>query len=238
MQRVAAAAVFAALLATAFAVFTVFGSVHAERGPASGPLANAVDKTRAERTARLVSVKRGEGLGIAYVHRATGVIDFAHDFSSMTQHSSIGGESAAVSRQVKLGDDLYTQMRGRWLHEHVGGGKTTADVDPTYLLDFVHDWATAVGRVGTRRIDGALTTVYRANIDLKAAVEHKLRDLGWSSSSAEQFIGDELDGPATLRVWIDRRGLIRRVVMKSRNETETLSLSDFGVLVDVRPPKA
>jgi hypothetical protein len=184
----------------------------------------------------LLSVKRGEGLGIAYVHRATGVVDFAHDFSSMTQHSMIGGESAPVSRQVRLGDDLYTQTRGAWLHEHVGGENTTADVDPAYLLDFVDDWATAVARVGKRRLDGA-PTVFRANIDLKAAVEHELRDLGWSSSAAEQFIGDELDGPATLKVWIDGHDLIRRVVLSAANGTEALTLSDFGVHVEAQRPK-
>lgn len=238
MQRVAAAAVFVALFAGVFAFVALFGPTGRGRSAASGPLSNAVEATRDQGTARLLSVKRGEGLGIAYVHRATGIVDFARDFSSMTQRSLIDGRSVPASREVKVGDELYTQAGGSWVHEHIGGGKTTADVDPVYLLDFVHDWATGVARVGNRRVGGTRATLYRANIDLKSAVEHKLRDLGWSSSAAEQFIGDELDGQATFKVWVDGQGLIRRVVLTSANATEALTLSDFGVHVDARPPTA
>jgi hypothetical protein len=237
MQRVVVVAVLAALL-VACASLVVFGSPRGESS--SGPLAKAVEQTRDERTARLSSVKRGNGLGVPYVHRAAGVVDFMHDFSSVTQRSSIGGSSVPVSREVKLGNDLYTQIgAGRsWVHERVQGGNTAFDVDPAYLLDFVQDWATRVGRVGVRRAGGVTATSYRANIDLKAAVEHKLREMGWSRSAAEEFIGDELDGRATLKVSVDSDGLIRRVVLSSSNETDTLTLSDFGVHVDARPPTA
>jgi hypothetical protein len=238
VPRVTVAASFAGIFAAIVVAVALFASAHGGRSAASGPLAQAVDKTRDQGTARLSSLKRGQGLGVAYDHRATGVVDFAHDFSSMTQRSLIGGESAPGSRQVKLGDDLYTKMGGKWLHEHIGNGNTTADVDPAYLLDFVHDSATAVSRVGAGRVNGAKTVVYRANIDLKAAVEHELRDLGWSANAAEQFIGNELDGPATLKVWIDGHGLIRRVALKSANQSETLVLTDFGVHVNARPPEA
>ncbi len=58
----------------------------------------------------------------------------------------------------------------------------------------------------------------------------------------EQFLGQELNGPASLEVSIGRDGLIRKIVLSSTSngdqETETLELSDFGVRVAAEPPAA
>jgi hypothetical protein len=174
---------------------------------------------------------------MAYVHRRTGVVDYGHEFSSITKRSTIAGEAMPPMCEIKLGDDLYsrTSVSG-WVHEHAGNGNTTGGADPTHLLGFVRDWATAVTVVGTRRLHGRKATLYSAQIDLRAAVEHELHDLGWSDSAIEQFLGDALHESARLKVWIDTDGLIRRVVLTSAAETETLDLSGFGVHVAARAP--
>jgi hypothetical protein len=206
------------------------------RAAASSPLSKAVDRTKEQGTARLLSVKRGSASGLAYVHRSDGVVDYAHQFSSITKRSTIGGGGVPVSRAIKLGDDLYTQIAGHWLHEQAGHGNTTGDVDPTHLLMLARDWGRDVSIVGHQRVRGASTTVYRASIDLRAAVEQELRDAGWSDGATEQFLGDELKGPASLKVWVGTDGVIRRVVLTSSSETESLQLFAFGVSVDAHAP--
>jgi len=182
------------------------------------------------------------GLKLAWITR--------RNFSSITQRSTVSGEQMPPSRQIKLGSDLYTEASAamslppgkHWVHEKEGGGKTTGEANPARLLDYLRKWATDVSIVGRRSFRGIPTTVYRAKIDLRAAVEDELETLGWTDAAIEQFLGQELNGPASLEVSIGRDGLIRKIVLSSTSngdqETETLELSDFGVRVAAEPPAA
>jgi hypothetical protein len=203
----------------------------------SGPLADAVKRTEAANTAHLVSITRGANAGIAYVHRRAGVVDYEHAFSAITKRSTMAGESMPPSREVKLGDELYTRMAaGSWIHEHIGNGNATGGVDPTHLLGVAEGAASDAVVVGHRSLHGQSVTLYRAKVDLRAAAERELHDLGWKDGAIDQFLGDELQGTGTLEAWVDANGLIRRIVLRSSSETETLNLSDFGVHVSAHAP--
>jgi hypothetical protein len=119
--------------------------------------------------------------------------------------------------------------------------------DPTQYLTYLSGASEDVREVGRQSIGGVATTHYHAELDLGKAIEQApaaVRDR--ARASIEQVEDMLVDGTMPVDVWIDRRGLPRRMSssyeMKVPDSEDTLDvrysleIGDYGTRVRVKPP--
>ena len=106
--------------------------------------------------------------------------------------------------------------------------------DPTQLLRYLRAGSDGVTSLGRERLDGVVTTHYRAQLNLDRVTAGMPSAVHAALSRFEQAASQH-DLP--IDVWIDRRNLVRRVVMslnlqspsgQAVQETVTVDLSHYG----------
>ena len=160
------------------------------------------------------------------VLRSEGVVDFAHDASSIVTYD--GGHS---SETRQIGRDVWSQLGSgfpglpagkTWVHVRTTGNVTALDkLDPNTALRALRDSGAKVERRGRATVRGVPTDRYVAT-----------------------RVGDDL---TSVDVFVDADGLARRVVSRFTPQgggtgpgqtTVTAEYFDFGVPVSVTTPPA
>jgi hypothetical protein len=133
---------------------------------------------------------------------------------------------------------MRSEVFGDLLQSDASGAGMSSS--PTQQLDTLKDASYQVADVGQERVDGVPTTHYRALIDigkltdeLKGEVSGKFGDL--IDQSMERI------SSATVDVWIDGDGLLRRETSNSAmgslgSFTMTMDFSDYGIRPDIQVP--
>ena len=193
--------------------------------------------------------------------RGSGVLDGEENRAWMEMSatgSNMAGTQPLTLEEIVDGGDLYIHSselsaafggQARWLlmraealgdllQSSASGGGMAAS--PTQQLDALEDASDQVAEVGPEQVNGVATTRYRALLDLgkltdqlKSEVSGEFGDL--IEKSMEQITS------ATVDVWIDGNGLIRRETSNSAMGSLgtfnlTMVFSDYGIRPDIQPP--
>ncbi len=110
--------------------------------------------------------------------------------------------------------------------------------DPTQLLRYLRAGSDGVTSLGRERLDGVVTTHYRAQLNLDRVTEGlPSADQAAIHAALSRFEQAASQHDLPIDVWIDRRNLVRRVVMSlalqspsgpAVQETVTVDLSHYG----------
>jgi hypothetical protein len=140
-----------------------------------------------------------------------------------------GSERWLLMRSEALGNLLQGDASG-----------TGMSASPTQQLDALKDASYQVAEVGSERVNGVATTHYRALIDVGKLTE-QLKD------EVDGEFGDLIDrsmgeiSSATVDVWIDANGLLRRETSNSTmgslgSFAMTMDFSHYGSRPDIQVP--
>ena len=224
------------------------------------PVAAAAEATSNAPGVRVAFTGRSQGpdqMTIAGKGFMNGETNRASIAMSATGSAASGGQAFTLEEIVDDGDvyvssgELGAAFGGsaRWLlmRSEVFGDLLQSDASgagmsssPTQQLDTLKDASYQVATIGQERVDGVATTHYRALIDLgkltdelKGEVSGKFGDL--IDRSMEQI------SSATVDVWIDGDGLLRRETSNSAmgslgSFTMTMDFSHYGIRPDIQVP--
>jgi hypothetical protein len=151
-------------------------------------------------------------------------------FSSPELGAAFGGSAKWMLMRSEVFGDL--------LQGNASGAGMSAS--PTQQLDALKDASYQVAEVGHEQLNGAATTHYRALLDIdKLTDELKSEVSGDFGDLIEQSM-DEVSG-ATVDVWIDGNGLLRRETSTSTiaslgSFTMTMDFSQYGIHPDIEVP--
>jgi hypothetical protein len=225
------------------------------------PVAAAAEATSNAPGVRITFTGRSQGSD-AFGFSGGGVMNGETDRASI-QMSATGSTTTGVQsftlEEIIDGGDLYMHSpdlgsafggSARWvlMRSEVFGDLLQSDASgtgmsasPTQQLDALKDASYEVAEVGPEQVNGVEATHYRALIDigkltdeLKSEVSGEFGDL--IEKSLEQVTG------ATVDVWIDADGLLRRETSTSTmgslgNFTMTMDFSQYGIRPDIRVPQ-
>jgi hypothetical protein len=192
----------------------------------------AVDKTGAEMSVNLASLKRDV--------RASGVPSFVHAILV-----SKGGDLLSFVHLTPI--PSFTGGKG-WIEIDLSTLASAHGVDlgalaaagsaetPSQILDLLRTAGAAVTNLGPARVGGVPTTHYRILVDAS--------EVGRVAGLTSALLGNRSGGAASkvpVNVWIGRSdGLLRRVGLVLRRGTGrasfSVSLSDDGANVSISPP--
>lgn len=151
-------------------------------------------------------------------------------FSSPELGAAFGGSAKwMLMRSEVFGDLLQSNASG-----------TGMSASPTQQLDALKDASYQVAEVGHEQLNGTATTHYRALLDIdKLTDELKSEVSGDFGDLIEQSM-DQVSG-ATVDVWIDGNGLLRRETSTSTiasigSFTMTMDFSHYGIHPDIGVP--
>jgi hypothetical protein len=151
-------------------------------------------------------------------------------FSSPELGAAFGGSAKwMLMRSEVFGDLLQSNASG-----------TGMSASPTQQLDALKDASYQVAEVGHEQLNGTATTHYRALLDIdKLTDELKSEVSGDFGDQIEQSM-DQVSG-ATVDVWIDGNGLLRRETSTSTiasigSFTMTMDFSHYGIHPDIGVP--
>jgi hypothetical protein len=201
-----------------------------------------------------------------------GVFDYRRQAGRMTMDmgSALGSLAPPGSARIDvIVDGLVMYMRMPFLTRLIPGGRPWLELDleevgrqagidiaalsqvgqsdPTQYLTYLSGASEDVREVSRQSIDGVATTQYHAELDLRKALEQAPAEVRERArASIEQL--DELlaDDTMPVDVWIDRRGLPRRMSfayeVKIPDSEDTfdvrysLEIGDYGTRVRIKPP--
>ena len=220
-------------------------------------LALAADKATDAGTAHMVMTMEMNVSGQQVSIEGEGDMSFADEIGEMTMTMSAPGIEGGQSIEMIL-DGTYVYMKmpaqlggtGGWarmdLTKMPGGASNQFAQDPSQYLEFLRGASEdGVEEVGSEEIDGVETTHYKATL-----AYDKILDQAPDQEAAEEVraqlesLGGDIDSiPA--EVWIDEEGLPRRMKMDMSVDAQgqtaeiliTMEFSDYGVEVDIQPPK-
>ncbi len=194
---------------------------------ALSPLAQAAERTAAVPGGRFSGTGTGSFPGGSMTMSFQGVYNGQTNQSSMTadMHATGGGQSLSTTI-TGVQDGLVTYMTTPLLAGQLPNGahwmkidltrfsgdvaetQTTGAVDGQQMLDTLGAVSDDARVVGTERIRGVKTTQYVATIDPTIQAQ-QLRDEGLDS------IADTIEEqpPAAVSVWVDAKGMVRRMAM-------------------------
>jgi hypothetical protein len=150
-------------------------------------------------------------------------------------------------RSPELGSVLggagrWMLMRSEVFGDLLQGGASGAGFSgsPTQQLDALEQASDQVTEVGPERINGVATTHYRATLDIQKMID-ELK--GQVSGDFEDLIEQSMEQvtSATVDVWIDGDGLLRRETSASSmgslgTFTMTMDFSHYGIRPDIQVP--
>jgi hypothetical protein len=225
------------------------------------PVAEAAQATSEASGVRITFTGSAQG-SVPMTLSGKGVMNGETERASLTMSatgSSVAGTQSFTLEEIVDGGDLY--MRSPELGSAFGGsaqwllmrseafgdlfqadatGMGAGMTSPTEQLDALEAASYEVAEVGAEQLNGVATTHYSALIDvgkltdqLKDEVSGELGDL--IEKSMEQVTS------ATVDVWIDGNGLIRRQTSSSSmgslgNFTMTMDFSDYGIHPNIQIP--
>jgi hypothetical protein len=224
------------------------------------PVAAAAEATSNAAGVRITFTGGLQGPG-AMSLRGRGVMNGETDRASI-QMSATGSTASGVQsftlEEILDGGDLYMHSPqlgsafggpARWvlMRSEVFGDLLQSDASgagmsasPTQQLDALKDASYQVAEIGPERVNGVATTHYRALIDIG-----KLTDELKSEVSGEfgDLIEESMDqvSSATVDVWIDADGLLRRETSNSAmgslgSFTMTMDFSHYGIRPEIQVP--
>jgi hypothetical protein len=230
---------------------------------AASPLAAAVARTEAVRTARVEVVVEAPGMPAPFTMR--GELDFRSqaarfeiDASSLTGRGP--GRPAAVDSRVEVitqGAEAYLKVGAlstlsdrapQWFKVDASalpGGAAGplpagAGLDPGALLSLLKAEADSVTVAGTESLDGVTVTHHVARFDLARLA--RAEGTGLSPEDAERLFAGPAGLVVTADLWVGDDGLLRRLTVATTTPEGPvrvdLRLRDFGAAVTVTPPAA
>ncbi len=224
------------------------------------PVAAAAEATSNAPGVRITFTGGSQGPGAMSI-RGRGVLNGETDRAAIQMSatgSTAGGVQSFNLEEILDEGDVYLSSAelgaafggsARWLlmRSEVFGDLLQSDASgvgmsssPTQQLDALEDASYQVADVGQERVNDVATTHYRALIDigkltdeLKGEVSGKLGDM--IDRSMEQI------SSATVDVWIDGDGLLRRETSSSAmgslgSFTMTMDFSHYGIRPDIQVP--
>jgi hypothetical protein len=256
-----------ALIAVAGLVFLLFGSTGGQLGGPIAQAATLSSNTPGYRM-RMVVELTSSALSAPITATGSGVVDLRDRASSMSLVMNLAGEPQAIQAlgastmrmdMISVGAAVYVKLPPalsgalspsgkQWIEVDVAklsripglsslaSNPTTSD--PSHILQTLRSVSDSVVDEGRQRIDGFVTTHYRAQLSLS----HLADGLPQSArSAADQALATLRQavptGALPLDVWIDAHHLVRRVLMSldlnlptgpSLQETVTVDLSHYG----------
>jgi hypothetical protein len=243
-----------------------------DEGSPGTAVADAATKTQQAGSARMVftAAMSGGGLPQSFEIQGEGEFDFDARKGRMTYDL---GELFGTGREFEVVLDglvLYlkwpsegTLPEGKsWYRIDLAavGKYTGIDVaqlsqlsqgDPSQILLYLRGASSGVERVGTEELRGAETTHYRAEIDLRKALERTLEGVPAELQPSLRLVVDRLIEQLGTReipvdAWIDGEGRARKVVTSfdaavagrpaKLHTAITMELFDFGIDVTAEPP--
>jgi hypothetical protein len=190
-----------------------------------------------------------------------GVLNGETDSASFT--ISATGATAAGTQGFSLeeiidGGDIYLRSpelgavlggAGRWMlmRSEVFGDLLQGDASgagfsgsPTQQLDALEQASDQVTEVGPERINGVATTHYRATLDIQKIVDELKDQVSGEFRDLIERSMDQVSG-ATVDVWIDSAGLLRRETSTSAmgtlgSFTMTMDFSHYGIHPQIAVP--
>jgi hypothetical protein len=133
---------------------------------------------------------------------------------------------------------MRSEALGDLLQSNASGAGMSAS--PTQQLDALKDASYEVTEVGPEQLDGATTTHYRALLDIDKLTEEIKDEVSGDFGDLIEQSMDQVSS-ATVDVWIDADGLLRRETSASSmgalgSFTMTMDFSHYGIHPDIAVP--
>jgi hypothetical protein len=141
-------------------------------------------------------------------------------------------EASASKPWIEMNFAKVTGIKNLW-----SLGSSPAMSNPGQMFQYLRAESSSVTDEGHEQVDGVMTTHYEAQVSLNqlppGVPEADRQALLQMASKLEQATGTD---SIPMEVWIDRRGLVRRMVMTLRlpvggaviSETVTADITDYG----------
>jgi hypothetical protein len=224
------------------------------------PVAAAAEATSNAAGVRITFTGGSQAPG-AMSLRGRGVMNGKTDRASI-QMSATGSTASGVQsftlEEILDGGDLYMHSPqlgsafggpARWvlMRSEVFGDLLQSDASgagmsasPTQQLDALKDASYQVAEIGRERGNGIAVTHYRALIDIGKLTDQLKSDVSGEFGDLIEESMDQVTS-ATVDVWIDADGLLRRETSNSAmgslgNFTMTMDFSHYGIRPDIQVP--
>lgn len=157
------------------------------------------------------------------------------DGDAIYLNSSLLGAAFGGSKRWLL---MRSEALGDLLQGDASGAGMSAS--PTQQLDALEDASYQVAEVGPERVNGVATTHYRALIDVRKLNEQLRDEVDGEFEQLLEQSADEISS-ATVDVWIDDQGLLRRETLMSvmgslGSFTMTIDFGHYGSRPDIQVP--
>jgi hypothetical protein len=157
------------------------------------------------------------------------------DGDALYLNSSLLGAAFGGSKRWLL---MRSEALGDLLQGDASGAGMSAS--PTQQLDALEDASYQVAEVGPERVNGVATTHYRALIDVDKLTEQFRDEVDGEFEELLERSADDISS-ATVDVWIDDQGLLRRETSMSvmgtlGSFTMTMDFGHYGSRPDIRVP--
>lgn len=175
---------------------------------------------------------------------------------SASGSTAVGTQTVAIEEIVADGD-VYLRSpelaaafgSGKWLlmRSEVFGdllqssaSGTGMSASPTQQLDALKDASYQVNEIGQERVNGVVATHYAALLDIDKLTDQLKSEVSGEFGDLVERSMDQISS-ATVDVWIDGNGLIRREVASEAMGslglfTMTIDFSHYGIRPNIQPP--
>ena len=133
---------------------------------------------------------------------------------------------------------MRSEVFGDLLQSSASG--TGMSASPTQQLDALKDASYQVNEIGQERVNGVVATHYAALLDIDKLTDQLKSEVSGEFGDLVERSMDQISS-ATVDVWIDGNGLIRREVASEAMGslglfTMTIDFSHYGIRPNIQPP--
>jgi hypothetical protein len=224
------------------------------------PVAEAAQATSEASGVRITFTGSAQG-SVPMSLSGKGVMNGETNRASLTMSatgSSAAGTQSFTLEEIVDGGDIYmrspelgsafggsaqwllmrSEVFGDLLQANASGAGLSAS--PTQQLDALKDASYEVAEVGQERVNGVVTTHYRALLDIDELTEQLKSEVSGEFGELIEQSMEEISG-ATVDVWIDTDGLLRRETSTAAMDslgsfTMTMDFSDYGIHPNIQIP--
>jgi hypothetical protein len=259
MRRMRLARVGVGLAVALSGVGMVAPVAYGEPATGGGPLSKAYQSTVGAKTADMSMSLKEQVHGQAITISAKGAFDWSRSLGHMSMTISAPPSGPERLNEVLAGSDEYVQLPAAarsavggkaWIEVSLGSGGSSAETDnPTTMLALLEAGSSGVKKVGSARLDGVDTTVYRAIVD----PSQEDQNLPSQLRKSEQQVLSQFAGTTSVPVelWVDGQGRVRQLVEHATltpkagsaaasagpiHMVVTVGLSNYGTPVSVTVP--
>jgi hypothetical protein len=224
------------------------------------PVAAAAEATSEVPGVRISFSGRAQGEG-AMTLSGRGVLNGETNSASIgmsASGSTVTGTQSFALEEIVSDGDVYLRSPelastfgdpGKWLlmRSEVFGdllqgsaSGTGMSASPTQQLDALKDASYQVNEIGPERVNGVVTTHYAALLDLDKVTDQLKSEVSGEFGDLVERSMDQVSS-ATVDVWIDGDGLIRREIASEAmgslgTFTMTIDFSHYGIRPNIQPP--